>query len=175
VRSCVFAAPRFFPRGGMFMKRLLMVLTVVVLVTSFAVDVEAGLFGRRRSQCCDPCCQPTCCEPAPCCAPAPCPCEAAPAPCGCEATACCEPQPCCNQLSRREARRARRNGCCVETCSYQAPCGCEAAPACGCEASAPCGCGASAPCGCGATPIESAPMMEGGAPEAAPEAPAPAA
>jgi hypothetical protein len=54
----------------------------------------------------------------------------------------------------------------VQTCCYQAPaCGCEAAPACGCEATAPCGCGGEA------TPIESAPAMEGAAPEAAPEAP----
>lgn len=153
------------------MKRLLIVLAAVVMVTSFALDAEAGLF-RRKNKCCKPaCCEPApCCQPAPCCEPAPaCGCEAAPAcgcqaaapaPCACQATACCESAPSCCQLSRREARRARRNGCCVQTCSYEASCGCEAA---------------SAPCGCqGATPIESAPA-EGAAPEAAPEAPAPSA
>jgi hypothetical protein len=138
------------------MKRMLIVLTAVVMVMSFAVmDAEAGLFRNRRNKCC---CEPTCCEPAPCCeaAPAPC-CEPAPAPCGCEAAAApcgCEIQQCCCEMSRREARRARRNGCCVQTC------GCEA-PACGCEAAAPCGCGGDI----------SAPALDGGAPEAAPEAP----
>ena len=152
------------------MKRLLMVLTAVMMVTSFAVvDADAGLFGRRKSRCCqptccEPVCEPTCYQPAPCCEPAP-------APCGCEVSACgcCETSSCCH-LSRRELRRARRNGCCVQTCSYSAP-------ACGCETAAPCGCGTSSACGCGAPVDYSAPMMEGGpapdaaAPEAAPEAP----
>lgn len=148
------------------MKRFLIALSAVILVTSFAVDVEAGLFGRRKAKCCQPaccepapCCQPVCCEPAPCCAPAP-------AACGCEVAACgCESSSCCH-LSRREQRRARRQGCCVQTCSHQAPaCGCEVPAACG---SAACG---SAPCGCEGTVIESAPAFEGAAPEAAPEAP----
>lgn len=143
------------------MKNVLVALTALVMVvTSFAVtDAEAGLFRNRKSKCCKPaCCEPVCCEPAPCCEAAPaCPCEAAPAPCGCEAAAApcgCEVQQCSCQMTRREARKARRAGCCT------ASCGCEAAPACGCEAAAPCGCGG-----------EAAPMIEGAAPEAAPEAP----
>jgi hypothetical protein len=153
------AMSSFSQEEGLIMKRMLIVLTALVMVMSFAVvDAEAGLFGRRKAKKC--CCEPTCCEPAPCCeaAPAPC-CEPAPAPCGCEAAAApcgCEIQQCGCQMTRREARKARRNGCCVQTC------GCETAPSCGCEAAAPCGCGGE---------IAAPALEEGAAPEAAPEAP----
>ena len=139
------------------MRRVLIVLTALVMVMSFAVtDSEAGLFRNRKSKCCP---QP-CCEPAPCCEAAPTCCEApAPAPCGCEAAAApcgCEVQQCSCQMTRREARKARRAGCCTASCGCSAP-----VSTCGCEASAPCGCGG-----------EMAPAIEGGAaPEAAPEAP----
>lgn len=161
------AMTSFSQEEGLIMKRMLIVLTAVVMVMSFAVvDADAGLFGRRKAK---KCCQPTCCEPAPCCEAAPAPCcepapacgceAAAPAPCGCEAAAApcgCEIQQCSCQMTRREVRKARRNGCCVETC------GCEtAAPACGCEAAPACGCGGEV----------AAPALDGAAPEAAPEAP----
>ncbi len=174
-------APGFSLEEGFIMKNVLVALTALVMVvTSFAVtDAEAGLFRNRKSKCCKPaCCEPVCCEPAPCCEAAPacpceaapaCGCEAAPAPCGCEAAAApcgCEVQQCSCQMTRREARKARRAGCCAPVTT----CGCEAAaPACGCEAAPACGCEAAAPCGCGGE--SSAPMIEGAAPEAAPEAP----
>lgn len=139
------------------MKRVLIVLTALFVVMSgFAVtDAEAGLFRNRCKK--SKCCEPVCCEPAPCCEATPCACEEpAPAPCGCEASAPCGCQAslCSCGMTRREARKARRAGCCVETCGCEAPCGCEA----------------SASCGCGG---ESAPVIyDGAAPEeAAPSAP----
>ena len=133
------------------MKRSISLLTaLMVVVAAFATmtdSVEAGLF-KRRNKCCKKttCCEPvSCCEPAPCCEAtpcceeaAPCGCEAA-APCGCEAAApCCESScnTCC--LNKRQIRRMKRKGCCVQQCSCETSCGCESA--CGCEAAAPCGC-----------------------------------
>jgi hypothetical protein len=128
---------------------------VMVVAAGFALmnenEATAGLFKKK----CKPkCCPVSCCQPAPCCAPAPCcpePCGCAPAcgcaapadPCGCQAAAPCGCE--CQQLTRREIRKAKRAGCCVQQCSCPSPC-------------------ASSPCGCegGAAPAS---------PEAAPELP----
>ncbi len=162
---------RVFPkRRDYIMKRTMIVLTaVMVVMAGFAAmdasNVEAGLF-KRKNKCCKPaCCQPVCCEAAPVCCEAPaCPCEAAPAPCGCSAAApCgCEVSQCsCECMSRREARKARRAGCC-STCS------------CSTECSSCSNCGA-APCGCGAPAVEGCSSCGEAAgeiaPEAAPQAP----
>jgi len=182
-------------------------LMLAVAFVAVAPEANAGLF-NRKSKCCKPqkckksrraksCCPqtscapaPTCCAPAPTCceAPAPCGCAAAPAPsCGCKVASTCGCETNCNCLSRRELRKANRNGqCCgakakscntcstcsapVSTCGCSAPvttCGCESAvSSCGCESAAPAGCSS---CGDGVI-IESAPSPVGE--EAAPEAPA---
>ena len=136
----------------------------------------------RRNQCCQvvscpqPACAPAPCAPAPCgtvieATPA-CGCVAAPTPCGCEAqlASCDTCNSCC--LSRREQRKARRQGCCIQTCGYQTQaCGGCSAPIQDCSA-----CGGQTIQGCsgcgpaGGTIIESS-SQPTPAEEAAPEAP----
>lgn len=121
----------------------------------------------RHSTCCQPvsCCPAPCEQAAPCgcqsaapcgcqsaapcgceSAAAPCGCEAAAAPCGCEATAACGCETKCQTCSRRQIRKAKRHGCCIQQCSACSSCS-------SCESSSPCGCGESS-----AAPAEGAEM-----------------
>lgn len=112
---------------------------VAVAMTSADNKAEAGLFGGRKGNCCEPaaprqklfqkkacggglfaklkarkaaCCEPApvCCEPAPvCCEPAPVCCEPAPV------TTCCEPAPvadCCGSTMTYSAPVMATSDCC---------------------------------------------------------------
>ncbi|QEG34042.1 hypothetical protein [Bythopirellula goksoeyrii] len=156
------------------MKRAMIVLTAVMVMLA-ASSAEAGLF-KRKNKCCKPatCCQPVCCEATPACYSEPvCPCEAAPAPCGCEAApaapcGCSAAAPCgcevsqcsCECMTRREARKARRAGCCTTCSCSAAPCGCGEVQGCS-------SCGGAAVEGCSSCGEAAGEIV----PEAAPQAP----
>ncbi|TWT88807.1 hypothetical protein Mal64_22950 [Pseudobythopirellula maris] len=107
---------------------------VAALFVSAAASAEAGLFGCfKKNDCCEPACEPVCCEEAApvCCeepAPAPC-CEPVveEAPCCAPEPTCCEPEPCCKKHHfggklKGLFKRFRGNDCCEPVCE----------PACGC-------------------------------------------
>lgn len=127
------------------MKSLFAFLALAAVAVTAAPDsVNAGLFCRAKTSCCEPACctpEPVCCMPAPvCCAPAPVCCPM-PVMCTTPEPACC-PDPCVTP--RRGLLRRLLH--CSEPCS-PASC-CEPAP-CHMPAPAPC-CAPVAPC-CGST------------------------